>query len=80
MRMKHDIQKRKNNCSRIAWEEYNTCLLYGHYINVSKKPETWQEIQRAVRNGTIRRYFNIGDQLTCSHSEFGTLVWDIIGF
>ena len=52
----------------------------GHYINVSKKPETWQEIQRAVRNGTIRRYFNIGDQLTCSHSEFGTLVWDIIGF
>lgn len=52
-----------------------------HYISIlEKKPETWQEIQKAVRNGTIRRYFNIGDQLTCSHSEFGTLVWDIIGF
>lgn len=44
---------------------------------------TWKGIQQLVRAGQAEKYFNVGDQLTCSKIRSdGTsevLVWDIIG-
>jgi hypothetical protein len=40
-------------------------------------PETWAEFQSAVRNGTIDRYFAVGDQFNVSKGETN-LVFDIV--
>lgn len=37
-------------------------------------------IQQIVRSGEAEYYFKLKDQISCYHEEFGTLVWDIIGF
>ncbi len=44
-----------------------------------ESPKTWADVQSIVRAGLANEYFNIGDQLTCSHDTYGTLTWDIIG-
>ena len=40
-------------------------------------PETWAEFRTAVRNGTIDRYFAVGDQFNVSKGETN-LVFDIV--
>lgn len=40
---------------------------------------SWASIQNIVRLGLAKKYFKVGDQLSCSHNTFKDLVWDIIG-
>lgn len=44
------------------------------------KPKSWEDVSVIVQSGLASKVFRIGDQLICNHSEFGELVWDIIGF
>lgn len=44
------------------------------------KPKSWGDVSNIVQSGLASKVFRIGDQLVCNHSEFGELVWDIIGF
>ncbi len=41
--------------------------------------DSWSRVQAIVRAGLAPQAFKIGDQLTCSHSKYGELVWDVIG-
>lgn len=42
--------------------------------------KSWSAVQAIVRMGLAPKIFSVGDTLTCNHSEFGELVWDIVGF
>lgn len=39
----------------------------------------WSTVQNIVRMGLAKNVFSVGDSFTCSHGEFGTLTWDIVG-
>ena len=45
----------------------------------SYQVSSWATVQNLVRTGIAARVFQIGDQLVCNHSTYGTLTWDIIG-
>lgn len=45
----------------------------------SYQVSSWATVQNLVRTGIAARVFQIGDQLVCNHSVYGTLTWDIIG-
>ncbi|MDP4120168.1 MAG: DUF6273 domain-containing protein [Bacillota bacterium] len=46
---------------------------------VNKTVDSWAAVQNIVRAGKASKIFKVGDQLQCSHSEYGTITWDIIG-
>ena len=41
---------------------------------------TWPTIADIVRNGEAQQYFAAGDTITCQHSEYGEITWEIAGF
>lgn len=41
---------------------------------------SWSGVRDLVRAGLARQAFSIGDRLSCSHSEFGELEWEVVGF
>lgn len=41
---------------------------------------SWSGVRDLVRAGLAPQAFSIGDRLSCSHSEFGELEWEVIGF
>jgi hypothetical protein len=49
-------------------------------LNITNAIDSWESVQKIVREGYAPLVFKIGDQLVCNHSEFGELTWDIIGF
>lgn len=49
-------------------------------LNITNAIDSWESVQKIVREGYAPLIFKIGDQLVCNHSEFGELTWDIIGF
>jgi hypothetical protein len=48
-------------------------------LNITNAIDSWESVQKIVREGYAPLIFKIGDQLVCNHSEFGELTWDIIG-
>lgn len=49
-------------------------------LSIAERVNSWETVQKIVRAGYAPMVFKVGDQLICNHSEFGELVWDIIGF
>lgn len=39
-----------------------------------------ESLHKLIQSGRAREVLSVGDQIAVSHSEFGTLLWDIIGF
>lgn len=59
--------------SNLKWTDWRV-------VNIgSLQVHSFVDVQKIVRAGLAPYFFNIGDQLVCSHSEFGEIVWDIIG-
>ena len=49
-------------------------------LNQSAPASTWEDVRLLVRSGLASKVFSVGDKFECSHSEYGTLVWTVIGF
>lgn len=41
---------------------------------------TFDSLSRKIQNGTLSAEYSIGDIITCNHSEFGELAWQIVDF
>ena len=44
------------------------------------EPTPWQFIQKIVRAGLAEKLFSVGDLLTSEHADYGTIVWEVVGF
>ena len=44
------------------------------------EPTPWKFIQKIVRAGLASQLFSVGDVLRGTHSEYGVIEWEIIGF
>lgn len=52
----------------------------GGSIDTDLGISSWAVVQQLVRLGVASKVFNVGDQLVCGHTTYGTLTWDILGF
>ena len=42
------------------------------------KIESWADVQNIVNLGMAHNVFKVGEQFECSHTKYGTLIWDIV--
>ena len=68
---------RKDYVDNLVNEKTEQVII--NMLNVVDKVDSWDTVQKIVRMGYAPYVFKVGDQLVCNHTEFGKLVWDIIG-
>lgn len=68
-----EIRMKVGNPQGDAWKDLP-------YIGGIYDISSWKVVQTIVKAGIAPRIFKVGDQLTCNHSVFGELTFDIVGF
>lgn len=64
----------------IYIRKWNTSWTDWRVVNIgSLQVNSFVDVQKIARAGLAPYFFNIGDQLVASHSEYGEIIWDIIG-
>lgn len=69
-----EIRMKVGNPQGDAWKDLPYIGLFPFLV------QSWKQVQEVVKLGLAPRVFKVGDQLTCNHSVFGELVFDIVGF